>query len=93
MPAFNPPKELYGFPLSERSRWLLYAPIPMLLDPGGAYPSPFEPGGWLHDIMANSNVYAISQAPTKPKVYRRSQHYIFEDPPSLMKQLFGFDLL
>lgn len=26
MAAFNPPKELNGIPLSERSRWLMFAP-------------------------------------------------------------------
>lgn len=26
MVAFNPPKELNGIPLSERTRWLLFAP-------------------------------------------------------------------
>jgi len=30
MAAYNPPKELNGIPLSERTRWLLFAPTWML---------------------------------------------------------------
>jgi hypothetical protein len=30
MPAYNPPAEINGIPLSDRSRWLLYAPVWML---------------------------------------------------------------
>jgi hypothetical protein len=33
MALFNPPKELNGIPLSERSRYLLYWPIEWLINP------------------------------------------------------------
>lgn len=31
MPVFNPPRELNGIPLSDRSRWLLFGPIWMIM--------------------------------------------------------------
>jgi hypothetical protein len=33
MSAFNPPREINGIPLSERTRWLLFAPIGLLMNP------------------------------------------------------------
>lgn len=45
MPAFIPPKELNGIPLSRRTQWLLYAPTWMLFP------------GWARKVLSKPSAF------------------------------------
>lgn len=55
MALFNPPTTLNGIPLSERTMWLMFAPIPALLNPRVFFFStPFEREGTFHRLLPDT---------------------------------------
>lgn len=61
MPAFDPPKVVNGVPLSERSRQLLFTPIPWLMNPKKVFFStPYDDGGWFREVFQRGAKQAIS---------------------------------
>lgn len=47
MPSFNPPSQINGIPLSDRSRWLMFAPMWML------FPE------WRRQVMSQPITYIL----------------------------------
>jgi hypothetical protein len=68
------PKELNGFPLSDRSRHLMFAPVEWLLNPKAVFSaSPFVEDGWVRKLLLAE--WPRPEPPQDPLIAKRVEFH------------------